>query len=127
MIRYLLRKRSIRFHLVLLAIGLIGCRQAEPDEMSVTHPLRPYWISADSLVHLTIDSTAFTFKFKLEEHVEVEPYRLLANNRLVLGEDTVELHFNRKGELSIEPLSRAERAAKDSRLIYIVRFVETSK
>ena len=112
-------------HLALLAIGLAGCRDAEPRKISVNQLQTTPWRSSDSLTYLTVGPT--TFAFRDGNHTEVEPYRILPDSQLLLGKDTIELSLNSKGELSLEPTSRAIVEAEAIRLIYATRFVQIAR
>ncbi|NKI91905.1 hypothetical protein HBN54_004528 [Hymenobacter sp. 1B] len=73
-------------------------------------------------MQLAIGSTAFAIT--QGGLTEAEPYRLLENNQLLIGTDTVELYLTSKGALSLEPTSRAVREAESIRLIYALRFTQ---
>jgi hypothetical protein len=93
--------------------------------MSVNQLQATLWRSADSLTYLTVGPKSFAFKEG--NHIEVEPYRVLPDNQLLLGKDTVELYLNSKNELSLVPTSRAIIEAEAIRLIYATRFVQATQ
>lgn len=112
---------------------LIGCQSQSFESQSfkkiaLKELPNTHWRSSglsfvSDSIQLVITPSTFRFHHCLSTSTRVEPYRLLANSQLLLGEDTVELYLKRGHLLCIRPTNRAIAAAESIQVIYATDFL----
>lgn len=100
----------------------IGCKSQSSKKIALEELPSSYWVSS-APYQMQLAITPYTFRFQDSLDTRIEPYRLLSNNQILLGNDTVELYLKRGHILSIQPTSKDVVEAEAIQLIYAMDFL----
>jgi hypothetical protein len=101
---------------------LIGCKSQSSKKIALEELPSSYWVSS-APYQMQLAITPSTFRFQDSLDTRIEPYRILSNNQILLGNDTVELYLKRGHILSIQPTSKDVVEAEAIQLIYAMDFL----